>query len=293
VFKKIKMIVTRCAPSPTGHLHAGHAYAARFAYHMSHQQGHMCLRIDDLDQTRSHDHFVRSILDDLDWLQIHWKNPLMYQSKCSELYQDAIKQLQRQHLLYPCFCTRKQIKQDPLYQQFQSAPHNTTNIAAELFSFYPGTCKKMTNHQRRQKLDQTPEFALRLDLEKATETAGDLYFYELGKGPQKVNLKNASDPILARKNIGTAYHLSVVIDDYLQNVNHVTRAEDLAPYTHLHRLLQHLLKIPDPLWCHHRIICDHDGKRLSKRDNAFNLSEWRKQHKTPDALWQFLQIESF
>ncbi len=285
-------MITRFAPSPTGYLHTGHAYAAWFANQMATPKHSMRLRIDDLDTTRSRSHFIQAIFDDLKWLGFKWQAPVIYQSKNIQKYQKSLNMLNEQDLLYPCFCTRSQIHQ-ALEHHFQSAPHTSTSnkhaqpIAA--LSSYPGTCRHISKTMQNKQMKTHP-YSLRLDMAKALKQNNDLYFHELGEGLVPLQLQHTGDPILARKDIGIAYHLAVVVDDAAQSIECITRADDLKPATHLHRLLQVLLQLPKTTWCHHRMICTPNGERLAKRNNPTSLYSLREQGIQPSQLWQDLNI---
>jgi glutamyl-Q tRNA(Asp) synthetase len=260
------MIVTRFAPSPTGFLHLGHAYAALFAYDMAkHSGGRFLLRIEDIDRTRCRPSFEEAIKDDIGWLGIAFEEPVRRQSEHFSDYAVALARLEEKRVLYPCFCTRKEIT-----QEFARA-----GIAPQAGEFgpdgplYPGTCRTLAPSVREKRISDGAAYALRLDVAKARAIAGPLVFEESGRGNggetgmQTARPELLGDIVLARKELPASYHLAVVVDDALQGVTLVTRGEDLFPATHIQRLLQALLDLPTPGYAHHRLILDAQGRKFS------------------------------
>lgn len=270
---------TRFAPSPTGYLHLGHALAAISAYNAA-APHEFLVRIEDLDASRSRDRFISAILEDLHWLDLRWQEPVLRQSTRHDAYRRALQLLERRGLVYPCFCTRREIADE--VARSVEAPHGSATQAV-----YPGTCRPLTATQRERKLAEGSSFALRLDMAKATALSPTLHFDELGSGPEgvcgtvQVNAASFGDVVLARKNLPAAYHLAVIVDDAFQGVTLVTRANDLFPSTHLQRLLQHLLGLPAPRYAHHRLLLDETGRKFSKRDQAVTLRTLRRDGMTP------------
>lgn len=257
------MIVTRFAPSPTGLLHLGHAFAAITAA----QSGDgFLLRIEDLDQGRSRDAFIEAIYLDLKWLGLSWDEPVLRQSRRSEAYAAALTRLTVMGLTYPCVCTRKEIGDE--IARAGEAQHGPDG------PLYPGTCRHL-----RAAPDDKPH-VLRLDVEKAMAVAGPLTFREHGKVQTAVP-ERFGDIVLARKDLPAAYHLAVVVDDAYQGVTLVTRGEDLSAATHVQRLLQVLLGLPEPDYAHHALVLDETGKKFSKRDQAVTLASLRAAGLTP------------
>ncbi len=268
-------IVTRFAPSPTGHLHLGHAYSALFAWRLAQAEGgRFLLRIEDIDGTRCRPEFETAILDDLGWLGITWQQPVLRQSDRLAHYRAALDRLDAAGVLYPCFCTRKEIQAE--IRAASQAPHLTQHGPDG--PVYPGTCRNLDGEQRRRRLAANHPHAIRLDLERAlAPIAAPLIWHDTIRGDYVASPEIFGDPILARKDIGTSYHLAVTIDDAEQGVTLVTRAEDLLPATHIHRLLQALLDLPTPIWTHHPLLTDAGGARLAKRTNAPTLRALREQ----------------
>lgn len=264
--------VTRFAPSPTGWLHLGHAYAALFAAGLAAQasDGRFLIRLEDIDGTRARPEYETALFEDLAWLGLRWELPVRRQSEHADDYRAALQKLQDLDLLYPCFCTRKEI-QDEIARAGQ-APHGPDG------PLYPGTCRHRSTTERQHLLAEGTPYALRLDVAKAvTLCRGELTWEDAARGRQTATPGVFGDVVLARKDTPASYHLAVVVDDALQGITLVTRGEDLFEATHLHRLLQHLLDLPVPRWHHHRLIEDENGRRLAKRDNARALRTLREE----------------
>lgn len=268
------MHTTRFAPSPTGWLHLGHAYAALTAERAA-GGGRCLLRIEDLDATRARPEFEAAIESDLRWLGLSWPEPVLRQSQRLAQYQTAVDTLAAAGLLYPCFCTRRQIAAE--IAQAAQAPHGAS---ADL---YPGTCREMRLEERTRRINAGALHVLRLDVAAAAQRVGPLSFTEFGSGPQGESGVIVVDPavlgdiVLARRDVGAAYHLAVVVDDAFQQVSLVTRGNDLLTATHVQRLLQALLGLPEPQYAHHRLILDAQGKKLSKRDGPVTLRDLRER----------------
>src|SRR3569833_1050329 len=263
------MIVTRFAPSPTGLLHLGHAYAAITA----HESGDdFLLRIEDIDKGRSRDKFIQSIFYDLKWLGLSWDEPSLRQSTRMQAYAEALANLKARGLVYPCFCTRAEIAAE--IARAGEAQHGPEG------PIYPGTCRPLPAEEARQRVAAGENHALRLDIAKAAAQVGPLSFCEQGHR-HAVDPFRFGDIVVARKDMPTSYHLAVVVEDAFQNVSLVTRGEDLLPATHIQRLLQALLKLPEPRYAHHPLVLDENGKKFSKRDGAVALQTLREEGLTP------------
>lgn len=274
-------IVTRFAPSPTGHLHLGHLYAAQIARDFAAERGGIfLLRHEDIDTTRVRPHFYTEIEEDLSWMGIKWHGEALRQSTRLDHYLSALEELKDKQLVYPCFCTRKDVEQE--ISSLQSAPHGPEG------PLYPGTCRSLHPEQINQKLAANEIPSWRLDAARAQEVCGHLSFSDLRHGHTQVIHGILGDIILARKDIGTSYHIAVVIDDAFQNVSHVTRGDDLFHATHLHRVLQHLLHLPEPTYLHHALIADISGQRLAKRHASLSIRSLRAQGFTPRQILQLL-----
>jgi glutamyl-Q tRNA(Asp) synthetase len=274
------MIVTRFAPSPTGFLHLGHAFAALIAFDTARKAGgRFLLRMEDIDRARCRAEFEEAILKDLVWLGLEWERPARRQSEQFEDYKEALEKLKEKELLYPCFCTRKEIANE--VARACEAPH--LNLQGLEGPLYPGTCRGLSKTQRQERVASGAPYALRIDIEKASSIAGPLTFQERGRGPnreggrQRVQPKLLGDVVLARKEMPTSYHLAVVVDDAQQGVTLVTRGEDLFHATHIQRLLQCLLDLPEPAYAHHGLITNPSGKKFSKRDKSVTLRALREK----------------
>lgn len=273
------MLTTRFAPSPTGHLHIGHAYAAKVAHDLAREHnGRFLLRHEDIDSSRVREEYYQQIEEDLRWLRLDWDGEPLSQSTRIDAYRDALENLKSRDLVYPCFCTRKDI------QQSLSAPHGATE------NLYPGTCRNLSKEEAIERIANGEAHAWRFDSAKAAELHGELTFHDLRVGTIRVNPNANGDAVLARKDIGVAYHLAVVIDDAYQNITHVTRGDDLLESTHIHRQLQVVLGLPEPTYLHHPCVCDETGKRLAKRDHARSIRSLREQGLTPEAVLEMASV---
>lgn len=274
------VIVTRFAPSPTGHLHLGSAYSALFAERSAREQGgRFLLRIEDIDQERCKAEFEADMIEDLKWLGLEWEEPVRRQSDHMDDYQNAIRALDEMGLVYPCFCSRKEIRAE--IKAASSAPHFSQGPEGPL---YPGTCRHMETSRREDRMQAGDPFVLRLKSSDAMKQAGPLTWFDLEKGRQTVSMEALGDVVLARKDTPTSYHVSVTVDDHIQGITRVTRGDDLFAVTPVHRLLQALLGYPEPEYHHHTLLCEPDGQRLSKRDKSLSVRYLRDQGKSPEQV---------
>lgn len=269
---------SRFAPSPTGQLHKGHAFSALAAYELARSVGgRFLLRIEDIDPTRCTRANVEQILEDLAWLGLEWEEPVRFQSEHLDDYAAAAARLQERGLLYPCFCTRKDIQRE--IERAGQAPHGSEG------PLYPGLCRRLSEDERAARLAAGEPHALRLDLEKALSLTGPgLAWHDTRHGPQAARPELLGDAVLVRKDIGTSYHLAVVVDDGLQGITDIVRGVDLLEATHLHRVLQALLDLPTPTYHHHALLTDASGNRLAKRDRSITLRSLREAGMSPAAL---------
>ena len=264
--------LTRFAPSPTGPLHLGHAYSALLAHDMARAAGGaFLLRIEDIDTARSRPAYEAQIYDDLQWLGISWDGAVMRQSTRLPAYRSALDGLWARGLIYPCTCTRRDI------EAALSAPQE--GVLGPDGPVYPGTCRCTPKGARLENA------ALRLNMGLVAQ---DTHFAETGAGlagqittTAQDYIQNIGDVVLARRDMGTSYHLSVVLDDAAQGITHVVRGADLFEATRIHTLLHALLCLPTPIYHHHRLIRDENGKRLAKRDDARALHKYRSEGATP------------
>jgi glutamyl-Q tRNA(Asp) synthetase len=276
----VARFVTRFAPSPTGRLHRGHAYSALTAGSAARAaEGRFILRIGDIDRTRCRPEFEADMLADLEWLGLSWETPVRRQSEHMDDYRAALRSLAERRLLYRCFRTRREIA-----AAIESAPHGRMEA-------WRGGPLPPPEEARRAARGEPYAWRLSLDAaERALGGFGALFFEEEGAGPDGQTGRIAARPdlggdvVLARKDVGVAYHLAVVVDDALQGMTHVIRGQDLFEATHVQRLLQALLGLPTPVYRHHPLLLGPDGKRLAKRDQAETLAEVRARGMTAKAL---------
>lgn len=277
-------VVTRFAPSPTGPLHLGHAYAAMVAHDRARAAGgRFLLRIEDIDRQRSKPQWEAQIYEDLRWLGLTWDGPVMRQSDRVPAYRAALDGLWRRGMLYACDCTRRDI------ELAAAAPQEGVTFGPDGI-VYPGTCR---GHRAEGPL---PDAVLRLRMYRA---ACDCSFEDIGEthpGRHQIArdkmFRDVGDVVLARREMGTSYHLAVVLDDAAQGVTLVTRGEDLFEATQIHVTLQKLLQLPVPTYCHHRLIRDEHGKRLAKRDDARAIALYRAEGASPADIRRMVGLTS-
>jgi len=276
--------VFRFAPSPNGYLHLGHALSALLNFDMARATGgRFLLRIEDIDRSRCRPHYETAIYEDLAWLGIAWEQPVRRQSEHLDDYRAALRRLAADGLVYPSFESRAEIARRVASRE-REAPWPRDPDGAPL---YPGTARAMPAEERARRLAGGAPYALRLDTAAAIRRAGPLAWSETGAGPAGEHGTVAAAPeawgdiVLARKDVPTSYHLSVVVDDAVQGVTKVVRGQDLFFATGLHRLLQTLLGLPAPEYHHHRLVLDDAGHKLSKSTRSTGLRELRAQGATP------------
>lgn len=263
------MIVTRFAPSPTGYLHLGHAHSALAGWTRARaESGRFLLRIEDIDPARCRREYEAAILEDLAWLGLDWDGAVRRQSEHLADYRAALDRLRGMGLLYPCFCSRKDIA------AAASAPHGPEGPV------YPGTCRGLADGTVRARQERGDPYALRLDVAKAQAMTGPLTFRDEREGMVEARPGTLGDVVLARRDAPASYHLCVTLDDHLQGVNLVTRGVDLFHATHIHRLLQAILDLNVPAYAHHLLLTNAAGERLSKRDGAMALRALRQAGRT-------------
>ena len=271
--------VLRFAPSPNGYLHLGHALSAMLNFDMARETGgRFLLRIEDIDASRCRGEFEDAIYEDLAWLALCWDEPVRRQSEHLSAYAQALAHLETMGLIYASFETRAEIAR--LVAAREGA--GTWPRDPDGAPLYPGRGKSLTIAERRCREAAGEPCALRLDMAAAlARAAAPLTWRESGAGPAGETGTIAANPaawgdvVLARKDTPTSYHLAVVVDDALQGITCVVRGEDLFHATGLHRLLQHLLGLPQPDYHHHRLIRDEEGRKLSKSTHATGLRELR------------------
>jgi glutamyl-Q tRNA(Asp) synthetase len=270
--------IFRFAPSPNGPLHLGHAYSALTNFDLARRSGgRFLLRIEDIDASRCRPEFEAAIYEDLAWLGLAWEAPVRRQSEQMRQYRRALETLSEQGLLYPGFESRAEIARLVAERDAKGSwPRDPDGMP-----LYPGHARLLPSAERARLIESGLPYALRLDMEAAIARAGDLFWNERGAGPDGETGRIAARPqawgdvILARKEAPTSYHLSVVVDDAVQEITEVVRGEDLFHATSVHRLLQHLLGLPEPAYRHHRLIRDAAGHKLSKSTGSTGLRELR------------------
>ncbi|NLR99033.1 tRNA glutamyl-Q(34) synthetase GluQRS [Rhizobium sp. P38BS-XIX] len=276
----------RFAPSPNGPLHLGHALSAILNHDMAAEAGgDFLLRIEDIDQTRCTPDFEAGIFSDLAWLGLRWQEPVRRQSEHFAAYQQALQSLIGRGLVYPAFLTRGEVKARvaAFEAEGRSWPRDPDGTP-----LYPPDDRERSETERRRLLATDMKHAWRLDMEKALATAGGpLYWEESGDGETGIVRTDPAvwgDVVLSRSDAPSSYHLSVVVDDAVQKITHVVRGLDLFHATSIHRLLQTLLDLPEPLYHHHRLLLGADGNKLSKSLGDTGLAEWRRQGLSPVEL---------
>jgi glutamyl-Q tRNA(Asp) synthetase len=276
--------VLRFAPSPNGYLHLGHAYSALLNADMARElSGRLLLRIEDIDTERCRPEYEQAIYEDLHWLGIPWQQPVRRQSEHFADYRLAIGQLEAEGLLYPSFETRRELAALAAELDRRGAwPRDPDGVP-----IYQGRARKLSAAECQRRREAGQPFALRLAMDKAVARVGVLTWTETGSGPhdQTGTITAApqmwGDVVLARKDSPASYHLAVVLDDALQGATDVVRGQDLFWSTGIHRLLQALLGLPEPVYHHHKLILDEAGQKLSKSTNATGLRELRAAGQEP------------
>jgi len=210
---------------------------------------------------------------DLAWLGLDWEEPVLRQSGRQPVYAEALARLEAQGVVYPCFCSRKEIEAE--FARSLSAPHGPEG------PLYPGTCRGLPPEEAARRRADGQSFAMRLDSARARALAGPLEWRDRLRGAVAARPEELGDAVLARKDAPASYHLAVTVDDAAQGVTLIVRGEDLFHATHLHRLLQALLGLPTPEYEHHPLLRDAEGRRLSKRDAALSLRELREAGRSP------------
>ncbi len=270
-------IVTRFAPSPTGYLHLGHVWSAFVNWQAARSAcGVFLVRIEDIDRSRCRPEFDRAIVEDLHWLGLDPDGEIRRQGSQLVHYQRVLQELRERGLLYPCFCTRKQILEEVMSSS--GAPHGPLGIR------YPGTCRRLAVSERDDRIASGENHAWRLDVAEAARRTGPMFWCETSSGRDVVPVDPfiGGDVVLARKDFATSYHLAVTHDDHVQGITLVSRGLDLLPSTNVHRLLQELMGWHVPDYAHHVLLRNCDGTRFSKRDKSITIRELRNEGQTAD-----------
>ena len=270
--------VLRFAPSPNGFLHRGHALSALLNDAAARRRGgRFLLRLEDLDTTRRREHFAAAIEEDLAWLGLGWETPVLRQSDRGVAYRQALDELERLGLLYPAFASRGEARAMIAAQADPGAWPRDPDGAP----LYPGDERDWPEARRRAEIATGRPYALRLDMRRALAGAGDAAWREgaslLDDDPAERRGDPAAwgDVVLARRDVAASYHLAVTVDDAFHGVTHVVRGADLLPSTAVHRLLQTLLGLAEPVYFHHRLVRDETGTKLSKSRGSQSLRDHR------------------
>ncbi|MGE5267537.1 MAG: tRNA glutamyl-Q(34) synthetase GluQRS [Deltaproteobacteria bacterium] len=278
--------ITRFAPSPNGELHLGHALSALTAFDMARLYGgRFILRVEDIDVQRTREEHIEGLCEDLRWLGIEWDGPVLRQSTRFDAYRAATQRLQNQELLYPCFATRSEIE--------AASTAHPTGADPDGSPLYPGLCKGLSAGEVERRYALGEPYCLRLDMDRALEAANSIskgrplafgeWNGDFSNPPTVVSADPArwGDAVIVRKDTPASYHLAVVVDDAMQGITHVIRGRDLYAATGLHRLLQVLLGLPEPVYHHHRLLLDSAGRKLSKSLGSTSLRALRESGTTP------------
>lgn len=276
----------RFAPSPNGELHLGHAYSALLNAEMAKRAGgRLLLRIEDIDTARCTPEFEAGIYRDLEWLNIEWEEPVRRQSEHLAEYGRLLKRLAAEELVYPAFMSRGEMRAHIADEEARGEkwPRDPDGVP-----LYPGLDKAFTSRERKRRIEQGDPFAWRLDMSAAAARLGKPLTWMEFSGPEMGSAGRTEarpdlwgDVVLARRDVPTSYHLSVIADDALQDITHVVRGMDLSAATGIHRLLQELLGLPEPVYFHHRLIPGPDGRKLSKSFRDTGLNALRSAGRAP------------
>lgn len=280
--------VFRFAPSPNGRLHLGHALSALTnAQLCAGLAGRLLLRIEDIDPARCRREFEQGIHDDLAWLGVRFDGAVRRQSEHFADYRAALAQLQEMGLVYPCFCSRQDVKLAVGRRETEMAtawPRDPDGAP-----LYPGSCRDLSETDQRGGITAGEPHVLRLAMDRALARVGAELSYSVfdaegGERRVAVNPARWGDVVLARKDVPTSYHLAVTVDDALQGVSHVVRGRDLEAATDIHVVLQHLLGLPTPLYHFHPLLADETGQKLAKSRMSQSLAELRAKGLTRAAI---------
>jgi glutamyl-Q tRNA(Asp) synthetase len=287
--------VFRFAPSPNGELHLGHAYSALLNAEMALKAGgRLLLRIEDIDTTRSTPEFEAGIYRDLEWLGVEWEEPVRRQSEHFADYATLLERLIEEELVYPAFMSRGEMRAHIAQAENSGRkwPRDPDGVP-----LYPGLDKSLSQRERKRRMTGGEPFAWRLDTAAATASLGRSLTWTEFAGPDMSSARKVEarpdlwgDVVLARRDVPTSYHLSVVADDAVQGVTHVVRGLDLFAATGIHRLLQELLGLPEPAYFHHRLIPGPDGRKLSKSFRDTGLNALRLAGRTPDDVREMIGL---
>lgn len=250
--------------------------------------GTFLLRIEDIDTTRARPGLETAIFEDLAWLGIDWPKPVRRQSEHFAEYQAALTELRKLGLIYPAFLSRAETTAriseiDSTGQIWPRDPDGAPH--------YPGSDRELSTAERDERIAAGEPHAWRLDMQAVLDDLDTrLSWTEHGSGPSGETGEIIADPgawgdvILARRDVPASYHLSVSVDDAIQNISDVIRGEDLFATTSVHSVLQHLLGLPAPRYHHHGLVRDQDGRKLSKSDGSTSIASLRQQGASPEDI---------
>ena len=259
-FAPQSVVATRFAPSPNGRLHIGHAFAALCAHDFARAfGGKLQLRIEDIDGTRSRPEHIEAIIQDMDWLGLQHDGDVVFQSQRVDHYAAALEKLRDMGLVYRCWCTRSEIAEALKTKPVRHGPDGPV---------YPGTCRGV---------ERDGPHCWRLDMAAAMDRVGPLTWTDLHAGEQTADPALFSDVVLWRKDAPASYHLAATLDDAADGISHVVRGKDLFAYTIIHRVLQELLDLPQPVYWHHGLLLDAKGDKLAKSRLSQPLADYRAQ----------------
>ena len=260
-------MIGRFAPSPSGRMHLGNLWSCLLAWLAARSAGgSIVLRLEDLDPDRCRQEYCDQVMRDLEWLGLDWDGEPVYQSRRTEAYAAAFRELERQGLVYPCYCTRAE-------RLASSAPHRSDGITV-----YDGRCRSLTAPER-EKLEKTRRPAWR-----AAVGEKSISFCDMLCGKYEEDLKmDCGDFILRRSDGVYAYQLAVVVDDAEMGVTQVVRGSDLLSSTPRQIWLLEQLGYSVPTYCHVPLLKSPAGRRLSKRDRDLDMG-YLRAHTTPEKL---------
>ncbi len=296
--------IFRFAPSPNGYLHLGHAFSALINQKICKSvNGKMLLRLENTDISRCRNRYEDAIVEDLTWIGFEWQGEIRRQSDHFDHYAGILDDLEHEGLAYPSFLSRRQINY--LVAEKEEASGISWPLDPDGAVHYPGSEYNLDPETRQQMRDDHPNFAMRLNIREAQnwlvrQIPGALTWREKdyeskvsGASVKQVNChpEQWGDLVLGRQEIPASYHLACVVDDGLQGITHIVRGKDIYPATAIHRLMQEVLGLPDPMYFHHELIVDEEGNKFSKRHGQTSLRELREAGLQPGDIYRMVGIE--
>lgn len=265
----------RFAPSPTGQLHLGGARTALFNWlYAKSMDGKFLLRIEDTDKLRSKHEYTDQICESLKWLGLDWDEEIVYQSKRTELYKNAISQLLESGNAYPCFCSKEKIAEERKEVEMSGGGY-----------FYSSTCRSLNKNKVQQKIENGEQYSVRIKVPEGTTSFTDNIY-----GKIEVNNREIDDFVIARTDGTPVYNLVVAIDDNDMKITHIVRGEDHISNTSKQIVIYKALNLSIPEFAHLPMILGPDKKRLSKRHGATGVQEYRDSGYLPEALINYLAL---